>query len=144
MRYHVKNPERDEWLTDYHWDGEEWLTSWSKDRVKAKLMDRTQLGIVKDDLPDGCKCFRGEWADVKAPDGVVSMGRRKVSKAGTVRFAGDKFRHDNLLPFVGQHIFVQAEDYWIIHPHAFKTSAGFADGRENHICDLDAVKEMRD
>lgn len=140
MKYHIKNPERDTWLTDYNWDGEDWVTAWHKDRTLAKLMDRRELGIIKNDLPDGCQAFRGEWADRRAPDGVVSLGRRKVSKKGTVRFAGDTFRHDKLLAFIGQHIFIEAEAYWIRHPHAFKTSAGFADGKGNHICDLEAVR----
>ena len=139
MKYHIKNPARDEWLTDYHWDGEDWLTAWHKDRTKAKLIGRREMSIVRDSLPDGCKAFRAYWADRRAPDGVVRLGRRKVSKAGTVRFAGDTFRHDKLIDFVGQYIFVEAENYWIVHPHAFKTEAGFAD-RGNHICDLDAVR----
>lgn len=139
MKYNVQRPSG-EWLTGYMWDGEDWVTSWSADRTKAKLMSRMDIGIVKDALVEGCKGFRAEWADRRAPDGVVSIGRRKVSKKGTVRFAGDTFRHDKLMDFAGQHIFVEAEDYWIVHPRAFKTSAGFAAGRENYICDLEAVK----
>lgn len=144
MKYHIKNTSARKWLEDYKWETDHWTLSWSSDRAKAKLLDRTNIGVLVNEIGlRGCSAFRAEWADRRAPDGVVSMGRRIVRKNGVVRFASDKFRHDNLVPFVGQYIFVEAEDYWIMHPHAFKTSAGFADGKANHICDLDPVEERR-
>ena len=139
MKYHIQRTSG-EWLTDYTWDGEDWVTAWNKDRTKARLMSRSDIRMIKDALDYRCKGYRAEWSDRRAPDGVVSIGRRRVSKKGTVRFAGCTYRHEKLLPFAGQHIFVEADSYWIVHPDAFKTSAGFADGKENHICELEGVK----
>jgi hypothetical protein len=139
MKYHIQDPSG-KWLAGYTWDGEDWITSWSKDRDGAKPISSSDIAMIKDALEKGCKGYKAEWVDRRAPDGVVSLGRRRVSKKGTVRFAGDTFRHDKLMDFVGQYVFVEAEDYWIVRPHAFKTSAGFADGKENHICDLEGVK----
>lgn len=139
MKYHIQSKATSKWLTGFNWDSESWITSWNDDRSRARLLDRTEIRMLKDELKE-CTAFRGEWADILAPDGVVAFGRRKVRKDGVVSFAGYKFRHDKLLPFVGQNIFVEADGYWIVSPHAFKTKGGFADGRDNHICDLEAMK----
>ena len=139
MRYNIQNKASGKWLEGFKWESDKWIMTWGDDRAKARLLDRTEILMLKNELKN-CSCFRGEWSDVKAPDGVVSFGRRRVAKDGSVRFAGSKFRHEKLMSFVGRHIFVEAEDYWIVSPHAFKTKAGFADGHDNHICDLEMVK----
>lgn len=142
MKYHIQSKVTKKWLENYAWESDRWVFVWSSDRANAKPFDRASIGVlVREAGLKDSQAFRAEWADVRAPDGVVSMGRRIVRKNGVVRFASDKFRHDKLVPYVGQYVFVEAEDYWILHPHAFKTSAGFADGKENHICDLDPVKD---
>jgi hypothetical protein len=138
MKYHIQSKATGEWLADYKWESERWSLSWSDDKAKAKLLSRDQIQMLKDDLK-GCSAFRGEWSDVRAPDGVVSFGRRLVRDGGVIKFAQGKFRHDKLLPFVGQHIFVEADEYWIVSPHAFRTKSGSMDNG-NHICDLEAVK----
>lgn len=138
VKYNIQNKASGKWMESYKWDTDHWVIIWNDDRAKAVLLDRTLIGTLIDALKD-CTAFRGEWADRRAPDGVVSMGKRLVRKNGVVSFAGCKYRHNKLVPFEGKHIFVEADGYWIVNPHAFKTSLGFID-HDNHICDLEFVK----
>jgi hypothetical protein len=135
----IQSARTGKWVASYKWVKPDWELTWADTKDSAGRFTRDIIRILhKDGTIDGCKFFRGEWKDRMAPDGVVSLGKRKVRKNGVVSFAGYKFRHDKLIPFVGQHIFVEADDYWITHPHAFKTSSCSAD-KGNHICDLDAA-----
>ena len=147
MKYHIQDKVTKKWLENYAWNSDHWVFIWSTDRANAKPLDRTNIGMLinegelKDTIGDGyTRAFRAEFSDVKAPDGVVSIGRRIVRKNGVVRFAGGKFRHDKIVPYVGQYIFIEADEYWIIHPHAYKTRE-FND--DSYICDLDAVEEVK-
>ena len=138
MKYHIQNKVSSKWLENFKWESDKWILTWSDDRATARLLDRTEITMLKVELKD-CSGFRGEWADKLAPDGVVAFGRRKVRKGGVVSFAGGKFRHDKLLEFVGKNIFIEADGYWIVSPHAFKTHHSWIE-KDNHICDLEEVK----
>lgn len=51
--------------------------------------------------------------DAKSPDGIVYFGQRIVSKKGTVRFAGEIWQTEFLLPFAGFQVGLCVWDYWI-------------------------------
>lgn len=51
--------------------------------------------------------------DVMSPDGIVYYGQRIVSKDGSVRFAGEKWQTELLLPFAGFEVGLVVWDYWI-------------------------------
>ena len=51
--------------------------------------------------------------DAKSPDGIVYYGQRIVSKKGTVRFAGETWKSEFLLPFAGFQVGLVVWDYWI-------------------------------
>lgn len=57
--------------------------------------------------------------DVMAPDGVPEYGWRKVRKGGVVKFAGDDWQHDALLPYVGKFVCVRATCYWLTDTEAW-------------------------
>jgi hypothetical protein len=54
--------------------------------------------------------------DVLAPDGVVAYGDRLVRAGGKIKYAGDWWQDDRLLPYVGQYVGVCSDQYWITHP----------------------------
>lgn len=53
------------------------------------------------------------YADRKAPDGVFSDGWRKVRRGGRIKCAGQWFESRALIPFVGDLVHVQVDDYWM-------------------------------
>lgn len=51
--------------------------------------------------------------DVCAIDGIAEYGQRIVSKKGSVRFVGEVWQCDLLLPFAGFHVGLVVDQYWI-------------------------------
>lgn len=51
--------------------------------------------------------------DVCAVDGIVEYGQRVVSSKGSVRFAGEVWQCELLLPFAGFQVGLVVDQYWI-------------------------------
>jgi hypothetical protein len=56
---------------------------------------------------------RAKGRDVYCEDGVIERGDRKVSKDGSVRFAGATWRSERLVPLAGACVAVTAEDVFL-------------------------------
>ena len=46
------------------------------------------------------------------PDGVISAGTRLVRKLGMVKFGGNWWQSDELLPYVGKRVRLMMSCYW--------------------------------
>ncbi len=57
--------------------------------------------------------------DVKAPDGYLLGGWRKICRGGFVRFAGSRWRHPDMEAREGEYVFVHVDCY-------LSTEASFA------------------
>lgn len=62
--------------------------------------------------------------DVIAPDGVPEFGWRKVRNGGVVKFAGEDFQDDALIPFVGKFVCVRATCYDCVRENPSRSGDG--------------------
>lgn len=139
MKYSVQSKLTRLWVASIKWENNEWQVSWCESRQDSKPLDRFEVTWLLDSgRIANCECYRAEIADVRAPDGIIAHGLRKVSKKGTVRFASGTWTHEKLLPLAGKTVMVQADEYWITHPHVF-----FPPDFEhnNLICSLNRVEK---
>ncbi len=51
--------------------------------------------------------------DILAPDGIVYCGDRLIRAKGKLKYAGNWWQDDRLLPFVGHYLGVRTEGYWM-------------------------------